>query len=333
MLFTEAENAHYRALAGYETEARPMFLKLQAVNVQFLRGLILKRWQQVNAECICGFFRRQQAPEYLSCRHLLTKFNPNPRGGYPSHLIYLPHQFLPVIDCPYYTLFLVRWHRTAGTFEPLKPAEQLLADRETHFRYNNLIIRPSANRDLSSGQPVWGRTEVASAWQHRTPDARAFIAGQLKATAHALTAFEALTILTEPGAPRLAEMRHGDVLLGCVAYFFDCWRKFHENERPAPVATASAQLSLRQVALLYTYENKVIPKAADEVARQYGHQSGAKLYERYLTVSQRAGRVGDDITGQKLVPMIKDITRVVARLSGSARQQAESELQTLEARK
>ena len=100
----------------------------------------------------------------------------------------------------------------------------------------------------------------------------------------------------------------------------------------APTA-ATAKTSLRQVALLYVYEGKVIPKAADEIARQYGHKSGAKLYQHYLTVSQRAGRIGEDVVGQKLAPMIKDIAAVIGQLTGKSQQQAESELQTLEARK
>ena len=95
----------------------------------------------------------------------------------------------------------------------------------------------------------------------------------------------------------------------------------------------SDKLTLRQVALLHIYKGKVIPKAADAIAKEYGHQSGAKLYSHYLTVSQRAGRTGEDIEGQKLAPMIKTIKGLIPHLSGPARQQAESELQTLEARK
>ena len=103
---------------------------------------------------------------------------------------------------------------------------------------------------------------------------------------------------------------------------------------PAGAAAKLGQLSLQQVALLYTYQNKGIPKAAAaSIARQHGHESGAKLYGHYTTVSQRAGRVGDDITGQKLAPMVKNITAVIPHLSGAQQQQAENELKTLQARK
>ena len=98
----------------------------------------------------------------------------------------------------------------------------------------------------------------------------------------------------------------------------------------APTA-ATVKLSLRQVALLYVYEGKAIPKAADEIAQQHGHRSGAKLYEHYRKLIHHTGRTG--VEGQQLAPMINDIAAVIIRLAGKARQQAESELQTLKARK
>ena len=106
------------------------------------------------------------------------------------------------------------------------------------------------------------------------------------------------------------------------------------NLASQPTNTAPSSLSLRQVALLTNYTGGSILKSeADEIARRYGHTSGAKLYDHYRTVSQRAGRIGDEITGQKLGPMIADISAVIPHLTGPPRQQAERELQTLLARK
>jgi hypothetical protein len=87
------------------------------------------------------------------------------------------------------------------------------------------------------------------------------------------------------------------------------------------------------VALLYFYTGRVIPPNADAIAKQYGHESGRTLYKRYLQVVQTAGRVGDEIIGPKLGPMIADISAIISRLTGPALQQAESELQTLLVRK
>jgi hypothetical protein len=93
----------------------------------------------------------------------------------------------------------------------------------------------------------------------------------------------------------------------------------------------AAHLSLRQVALLHIYQSLVIPKAADEIARKYGHTSGAKLYEHYRKLSHRTGRTG--VEGQQLLPMLGDIAAVIPHLDGVARQNAENELQTLNAKK
>ncbi|MBJ6111790.1 hypothetical protein JAO73_22410 [Hymenobacter sp. BT523] len=92
------------------------------------------------------------------------------------------------------------------------------------------------------------------------------------------------------------------------------------------------KLSLRQIALLHIYQGRVIPKAADEIAKAYGHNSGAKLYGHYLKLSSRTGRTGDDIKGQRLASMLDAISRLLPFLDGAAYEQAKRELTTLEAR-
>ena len=105
---------------------------------------------------------------------------------------------------------------------------------------------------------------------------------------------------------------------------------------PSPITDAGAlgKLNLRQVALLFVYTGGIIPKGgANEIAQRYDHKSGQKLYEHYRTLSQRAGRTGDDIRNQRLPSMIKGIAAVIPHLTGKARQLAESELQELLTRK
>jgi hypothetical protein len=335
------EDAYYRRLADYEQVVEPEHIRLKNVDWQLVRGLILKRWRQVNAELIRAFFQRQQEPEYLSCRHLLTKYNPNPCGGYPSRLVYLPHDFQPISHyCP---LALDRTRRALhSTFTRGRRNERALIEAETYYHYNNPFARLFPEFGYLSGQPVkaWGREEMEAAWQRRAPDVRAFMAEHLNKVAQFLSKDEGLAILLEPGAPRLARLSGEDALLGYVAYFFDCWQHFHEYEQAAPAATTLAdagtvesKLTLRQVALLYVYTGQVIPPSADAIAQQYGHASGRTLYKRYLAVMQRNGRVGEDIQGKVLVPMLADITAVIQHLTGPHRQQAENERQTLEARK
>jgi hypothetical protein len=125
-----------------------------------------------------------------------------------------------------------------------------------------------------------------------------------------------------------------------IDWFNDAYQRFIDFEpQPRPSnelgnIAGLPMLTLQQIALLYAYEGKAIPKAdANEIAREYGHKSGGKLYDHYRTVCQRAGRVGDEIRGQRLVPMIKNIKVVVPYLTGIQQRQAEIELQTLEARR
>jgi hypothetical protein len=101
-----------------------------------------------------------------------------------------------------------------------------------------------------------------------------------------------------------------------------------------PVAVTpvkSSGLSLRQVALLHIYQGHIIAdKEANAIAQQYGHQSGPKLYEHFRKLVRPSQRIG--VEGKMLAPLIADVTKVIAHLAGTPRQQAERELQTLQAK-
>ncbi|AMR27700.1 hypothetical protein A0257_11730 [Hymenobacter psoromatis] len=101
-----------------------------------------------------------------------------------------------------------------------------------------------------------------------------------------------------------------------------------------PVVTD--KLSLRQVALLHIYEGRVLDSTeAVKAAAKAGYSSrtsGQKLMQYYNALAHHTtNRIR--LEGKALSDMIKDIARVVALLSGTAREQAESELKTLQARK
>jgi hypothetical protein len=105
------------------------------------------------------------------------------------------------------------------------------------------------------------------------------------------------------------------------------------DERPL-VDTASVKpirLTLRQVALLHIYQGYIIhPKEANAIAKQYGYKSGPKLYDHFRKLVRPSQRIG--VEEKMLAPMISDVTMVIAHLAGTARQQAENELQTLQAK-
>lgn len=291
----------------------------KGVNWPIVRELILKYRQQKQAIYLDSRRNNLPKPKYYStCGHLIPPFVIKQHTG-----------------------FSIRCTKLSASRESPATLKALL-DEETEWRYNNPILRPLALADYRGGQltQFWGSNEMEREWQQQA-EPLAYLTKQLNDVAERLRSDETLAILLEPRAPRLGQLNSGvGKALGYVAYFFDCWQRLHEYEQAAPAATGPAdieavpgKLTLRQVALLYAYEKKVIPKAADEIARHYGHQSGAKLYGHYLTMSQRAGRTGEDIQGQKLVPMIKDIIAVIPHLSSARKQEAESELQTLKARK
>lgn len=104
------------------------------------------------------------------------------------------------------------------------------------------------------------------------------------------------------------------------------------NSAPIPVAAPkSVKLSLRQVALLHIYQGFAIPTAADSIAHAHGHTSGKRLYELYTRfahgINNRTG-----VEGRAIRPMVSDISAVIPLLTGTSRQDAEKELQTLEAK-
>jgi hypothetical protein len=96
-----------------------------------------------------------------------------------------------------------------------------------------------------------------------------------------------------------------------------------------------AKLTHRQIALLYIYQGTLLDEAlATEVGRGNGHDSrssGRKIMRQYHDLrgepNNRTGVEGSI----SVANMRKAITGVIPLLSGTARQQAERELQLLKA--
>ena len=136
-----------------------------------------------------------------------------------------------------------------------------------------------------------------------------------------------------------------------LAHFSQLLATFHEKERPdaasllpdttrQPHAGASgdtpesapppAQLSLRQVALLYIFNRKPAIKRderANEIARQYGHNSGARLYGHYCKLSKPTGITG--LEGKEIPDAIKAIEGILPLLFEAPKQAANEALRVL----
>ena len=135
-----------------------------------------------------------------------------------------------------------------------KPAsnslETQLVENEAYYRYNTYFQHekdgfngPSkvaiSENGVVSLRPAWGHDEREAFWMGEA-NPRKLIAEQLNAVARYLRANEGLKILLETGAPRLARLMGEKQLLGYLAYFFDCWQRFHEYEQTPPTAKALA---------------------------------------------------------------------------------------------
>ncbi len=215
-------NAHYRALAEYDQTVQPVLLRLQNVNWELVRELIMSQWQHVEADCRRAFFYRQNGANYLAARgveHASPRYAKRP-GAYPSRFIYLPHEFYPVQGwCPW---ALDKTRRVpARTFAPRpRLAARLAAEEQEGYEY------------LAARRPV-------------NPDVRAQVAVDLLRVARLLSHNHVLGILLETGAPRLRQLSSGaGHALGYVAYFTACWQQFHAIEqaaaRPALIQPAEA---------------------------------------------------------------------------------------------
>jgi hypothetical protein len=90
-----------------------------------------------------------------------------------------------------------------------------------------------------------------------------------------------------------------------------------ETYKPAPLRidkNEGKRLTLRQIAIWYFYSNRTISKKnADEIARSYGHTSGAKLYQHYIKVYDYTHL--EDISKGKANEIIKNL-EVVRKLPG-----------------
>jgi hypothetical protein len=92
-----------------------------------------------------------------------------------------------------------------------------------------------------------------------------------------------------------------------------------------PMATGELTLTLRQLALQAIYEEHPVNlQKAQQIAQQWGHQSGGRLYQLYRKFLRPADRLGRD--NRELVSLIRDIEAVLSRLTAPARKRAEEEL-------
>lgn len=93
------------------------------------------------------------------------------------------------------------------------------------------------------------------------------------------------------------------------------------------------KLSYRKIALMLIYQRKHVgsESQATGIASKYGQKSGELLIRKYNRYSSTIERIG--VTGREVKPMINDIEQVLPYLDDSQKKWAESELNTIKAKR
>jgi len=102
-----------------------------------------------------------------------------------------------------------------------------------------------------------------------------------------------------------------------------------EQLPPQPIVKKKAELKIDQIALKYAYEGLQITREnGNEIAKEYGHNSGEKLFQRFTYFSSSANRKGKPVlcTPKKLNNKIKLIESVIELLPTDKQERAKDEV-------
>src|SRR5690606_29852824 len=108
-----------------------------------------------------------------------------------------------------------------------------------------------------------------------------------------------------------------------------------QNIEPLPpkqIVKQKPELKIDQIALKYAYEGMQITREnGNEIAKQYGHNSGEKLFQRFTYFSSSANRKGKPIpcTPKKLDNKIKLIESIIELLPTDRQERAKDEVSIL----
>lgn len=107
---------------------------------------------------------------------------------------------------------------------------------------------------------------------------------------------------------------------------FETIKSSSETTKPQPNKKTSPKLKIDQIALKFVYEGiQITRENGNDIARQYGHNSGEKLFQRYTYFLSPANRKGKPIasTPKKLSNKIKLIESIIELLPNDKKGQAE----------
>ncbi len=114
--------------------------------------------------------------------------------------------------------------------------------------------------------------------------------------------------------------------------FLPLFKKYLNIRNLKNKSNAQAVLTMNQIALKHYYEKAFITREnSDNIAKQFGHNSGEKLYQKFTFYSSRANRKGipTNCTQRKLKNKISLLESVIKILPKQFKQQAIDEVNIL----
>lgn len=106
-------------------------------------------------------------------------------------------------------------------------------------------------------------------------------------------------------------------------------KKIEKTLPPQPIDKQKPELRIDQIALKYAYEGLQITREnGNEIAKEYGHNSGEKLFQRFTYFSSSANRKGKPnlCTPKKLDNKIKLIESIIELLPTDKQERAKDEV-------
>lgn len=113
---------------------------------------------------------------------------------------------------------------------------------------------------------------------------------------------------------------------------FATFDKCEHNLPPQQTETKTDKLKVNQIALIHVYEGKQITREnGNDIAKEYGHNSGEKLFQRFTYYSSSANRKGKPnlCTPKKLDNKIKLIESIIELLPTDKQERAKDEVSIL----
>lgn len=119
---------------------------------------------------------------------------------------------------------------------------------------------------------------------------------------------------------------------GKYILYYNWLKKLRDKYKSLKPQKSTAEFTINEIALKYVYEGKTITrKNGNAIAKQYGHNSGEKLFHRFTYYSSIANRKGktNPFTFRKMNNKVELFKNVIETLSDEHKKRAIDELNIL----